>query len=129
MSEDDGPPATRIISGAPMAQEAAPEVLYVQGMSNPAGIGQYPTTNATVALVLGILGIVMCSVCTAVPGLILASSSLATAQQYPGHPDEGMAKAAKVVNWIAIGLAIVIILLYVVFFVILIGIGASSGEL
>jgi ABC-type Fe3+ transport system permease subunit len=71
----------------------------------------------------------MCSVCTAVPGLILASSSLATAQQYPGHPDEGMAKAAKVVNWIAIGLAIVIILLYVVFFVILIGIGASSGEL
>ncbi len=112
-----------------MAQEAAPEVLYVQGMSNPAGIGQYPTTNATVALVLGILGIVMCSVCTAVPGLILASSSLATAQQYPGHPDEGMAKAAKVVNWIAIGLAIVIILLYVVFFVILIGIGASSGEL
>jgi len=128
MSEDDGSPATRIISGAPMAQEAAPEVLYVQGMSNPAGIGQYPTTNATVALVLGILGMVMCSVCTAVPGLILANSSLATAQQYPGHPDEGMAKAAKVVNWIAIGLTIAIILLYVVFFVILIGIGVSSGE-
>ena len=128
MSEDDGPPATRIISGAPMAQEAAPEVLYVQGMSNPAGIGQYPTTYATVALVLGILGMTMCSICTAVPGLILANSSLATAQQYPGHPDEGMAKAAKVVNWIAIGLTIAIILLYVVFFVILIGIGVSSGE-
>ena len=111
-----------------MAQEAAPEVLYVQGMSNPAGIGQYPTTNATVALVLGILGIVMCSVCTAVPGLILASSSLATAQQYPGHPDEGMAKAAKIISWIAIGLFIAGILIYVVFFVILIGIGASSGE-
>ena len=128
MSEDDDPPATRIISGAPMAQEAAPEVLYVQGMSNPAGIGQYPTTYATVALVLGILGMTMCSICTAVPGLILANSSLATAQQYPGHPDEGMAKAAKVVNWIAIGLTIAIILLYVVFFVILIGIGVSSGE-
>ncbi len=111
-----------------MAQEAAPEVLYVQGMSNPAGIGQYPTTYATVALVLGILGMTMCSICTAVPGLILANSSLATAQQYPGHPDEGMAKAAKVVNWIAIGLTIAIILLYVVFFVILIGIGVSSGE-
>lgn len=128
MSEDDGPPATRIISGAPMAQEAAPEVLYVQGMSNPAGIGQYPTTYATVALVLGILGMTMCSICTAVPGLILANSSLATAQQYPGHPDEGMAKAAKIVSWIAIGLFIAGILLYVVFFVILIGIGVSSGE-
>jgi hypothetical protein len=128
MSEDDGPPATRIISGAPMAQEAAPEVLYVQGMSNPAGIGQYPTTYATVALVLGILGMTMCSICTAVPGLILANSSLATAQQYPGHPDEGMAKAAKVVNWIAIGLAIAGILLFVVFPLIIIGIGVSSGE-
>ena len=128
MSEDDGPPATRIISGAPMAQEAAPEVLYVQGMSNPAGIGQYPTTYATVALVLGILGMTMCSICTAVPGLILANSSLATAQQYPGHPDEGMAKAAKIVSWIAIGLFIAGILLYIVFFVILIASGASSGE-
>jgi hypothetical protein len=128
MSEDDGPPATRIISGAPMAQEAAPEVLYVQGMSNPAGIGQYPTTYATVALVLGILGMTMCSICTAVPGLILANSSLATAQQYPGHPDEGMAKAAKVVNWIAIGLAIAGILLFVVLPLIIIGIGVSSGE-
>ena len=128
MSEDDGSPATRIISGAPMAQEAAPEVLYVQGMSNPAGIGQYPTTYATVALVLGILGMTMCSICTAVPGLILANSSLATAQQYPGHPDEGMAKAAKVVNWIAIGLAIAGILLFVVFPLIIIGIGVSSGE-
>lgn len=111
-----------------MAQEAAPEVLYVQGMSNPAGIGQYPTTNATVALVLGILGMTMCSICTAVPGLILANSSLATAQQYPGHPDEGMAKAAKIVSWIAIGLFIAGILLYIVFFVILIASGASSGE-
>ena len=110
-----------------MAQEAAPEVLYVQGMSNPAGIGQYPTTNATVALVLGILGIVMCSVCTAVPGLILANSSLATAQQYPGHPDQGMAQAAKIVNWITIGLWIVIILVYLGIFVIFAG-AAASGE-
>jgi len=128
MSEDDGPPATRIISGAPMAQEAAPEVLYVQGMSNPAGIGQYPTTNATVALVLGIVGLVMCGLCTAIPGLIMANTALATTAQYPGHPDQGMAQAAKIVNWITIGLWIVIILVYLGIFVIFAG-AAASGQI
>jgi len=56
----------------------------------------------------------MCSVCTAVPGLILANGALATANQYPGHPDIGMAKAAQIIAWIAIGLFILLILLWLV---------------
>lgn len=110
-----------------MAQEAAPEVLYVQGMSNPAGIGQYPTTNATVALVLGIVGLMMCGIFTAIPGLIIANTALATTAQYPGHPDQGIAQAAKILNWITIGLWIAIILIIVGFFVIYAG-PAYAGE-
>ena len=63
-----------------------------------------PQTNAVAALVLSILGVVMCSVCTAVPGLILANGALAITRQHPGHPDEGLAKAAQIVSWIAIGI-------------------------
>ena len=48
------------------------EVLYVQGVSNPAAVGQYPPTQAIAALILGILGLLGFSCCTAIPGLILA---------------------------------------------------------
>ena len=71
-----------------------------------------PTTNAVLALVLGILGMVMCGICTAVQGLILAQGALATTTQYPGHPDQGVAKAAQIVSWIAIGLSLLVILFY-----------------
>ncbi len=69
-----------------------------------------PATNAILALVLGILGLVMCGLCTAVPGLIVANGALATTSQYPGHPDQGVAKAAQIVSWIAIGLSLLVIL-------------------
>lgn len=72
----------------------------------------WPTTNAVLALVLGVMGIMMCSICTALPGLILANGALATTSQYPGHPDQGMAKAAQIVSWIGIGLFILIMLFY-----------------
>ena len=80
-----------------------------------------PTTNAVLALVLGILGMVMCGICTAVPGLILAQGALATTNQYPGHPDQGVAKAAQIVSWIAIGLSLLVILFYGVAIAIAIG--------
>jgi hypothetical protein len=38
-------------------------------------MGYYPTTNATLALVLSVLGIVGCSILTAIPGLIMANSN------------------------------------------------------
>ena len=112
MEQDSEVPDTVVLDGSPNVSEGvAPEQIYVQaGQHGPAGV--MPQTNAVVALVLSILGLVMCTVCTAVPGLILANGALATANQYPGHPDIGMAKAAQVVAWIAIALFIVIILLY-----------------
>ena len=38
--------------------------------------------------------------------------ALATTSQYPGHPDQGMAKAAQIISWIGIGLFILLMLFY-----------------
>ena len=72
----------------------------------------FPATNAVLALVLSILGIVICSICTAIPGLIVANGALATTNQYPGHPDQGMAKAAQIISWIGIGLFVLVVIFY-----------------
>ncbi len=110
--DPETPPETVVFEGAPNAPETGePQQIYVQaGQFGPGGI--MPQTNAVLALVLSILGIMMCSVCTAVPGLIVANSALATTSQYPGHPDQGMAKAAQIISWIGIALFILIIMLY-----------------
>ena len=91
-----------------------PEVLYVQGVSNPAAVGQYPPTQAIAALILGILGLMGFSCCTAIPGLILAKSAMEVAGQHPGHPDAGMAKAANIVGWICIVGTILMLFIFVV---------------
>lgn len=88
-------------------------------------MGYFAPTQATLALVLGVLGLVGCSICTAIPGLIMANSALATTGSQPGHPDAGTAKAAQVVSWITIGLALLGVLFYGAMFAIL----AASGEL
>jgi len=124
MAEDGAPPVTNVISGeAQPASEA--EVLYVQGMSNPVNVGQYPSTNATVALVLSIVGLMGFSCCTAIPGVIMANAALETTKQYPGHPDQGLAQAAKIVGWITIGLGIAIIGFYLLLFVVLVASGVE----
>ena len=111
-----GQPPQQLIMGQPQA--AQPVVgMGVPGMSAPA-------TSATVALVLSILGLVGCGICTAIPGLIIANQALAITDQYPGHPDAGSAKAAKIISWIVIGLTLAVILLYAVLGVALV----ASGE-
>ncbi len=89
--------------------------------------GFYPQTQAVLALVLSILGVVGCSICTAIPGLILANGALQTTNSMPGHPDAGTAKAAQVVAWIVIGLTLLSVLFYVALFGILVATDGSSG--
>ncbi len=55
----------------------------------------------------------------------MANTALQTTKSMPGHPDAGTAKAAQVVAWISIGLAILVVLFYVAMFALL----AASGEL
>lgn len=81
-------------------------------------VANYPQTKATLALVLSIISIVMSfiyglGIFFAVPGLILANGALNITNQFPGHPDAGMAKAAKICSWVAIGIFIFTIVLFI----------------
>ncbi len=123
MAEEDAPPETNVISGEAQP-ESQTEVLYVQGMSNPMNVGQYPQTQATIALVLSIVGLMGFSCCTAIPGVIMANSALQITKQNPGHPDQGLANAAKIIGWISIGLTIAFVGLYL--FIIIVAVAASA---
>lgn len=103
------PDSTEVFQGMPATGVQAPQQVYVQA-GGPMMMA--PQTNAVAALVLSILGVVLCSVCTAVPGLILANGALAITRQHPGHPDEGLAKAAQIVAWIAIGIFALVMLIW-----------------
>lgn len=97
-------------------QQPAQQMNYQQPQ---AMIANYPQTNATLALVLSILGIVLSfiyglGIFFAIPALILANKSLNITNQIPGHPDAGIAKAAKICSWVAIGIFIFAIVLVVV---------------
>ncbi len=110
-----GQPPQQLIMGQPQA--AQPVVgMGVPGMSAPA-------TSATTALVLSILSIFCGGICFAIPGLIIANQALAITDQYPGHPDAGSAKAAKIISWIVIGLTLAVFLLYAVLGVALVATG------
>ena len=87
--------------------------MVMAGTPGMAGMA-FPATSAVAALVLSIIGIVGCGCCTAIPGLIIANGALVITNQYPGHPDAGMAKAAQIIGWIVVGLAIAFILFYVI---------------
>ncbi|MDP7312526.1 MAG: hypothetical protein QF831_03715 [Candidatus Thalassarchaeaceae archaeon] len=117
-----GQPPQQQVIGQPAVLVGQPTV----GVGAPMGMG-YPPTQATAALILSILGIVMCGVCTAVPGLIMANSALAITNQYPNHPDAGSAKAAMIIGWIAIAFTVLGILVWV-FFIVLAGAGAVASE-
>ena len=112
VSSENQPASEVVLEGSPAVTKEAPQQIYVQGGQYGGSGAIFPTTNAVLALVLSILGIVMCSICTAIPGLIVANGALATTTQYPGHPDQGMAKAAQIISWIGIGLFVLILLFY-----------------
>ena len=100
-------------------QQYAPQQPMMQGQpmqafaQNPS-IMSPPSTNAVLALVLAIIGIVTSffygiGLFFAIPALILANGSLTITNQFPNHPDAGIAKAAKVCAWVAIGLFLAVI--------------------
>ena len=117
-------PQQQVIQGGVWDQQSGQlenQIPLQPGMA----MGYFAPTQATLALVLGVLGLVGCSICTAIPGLIMANSALATTGSQPGHPDAGTAKAAQVISWITIGLAILGLLFYGAMFALL----AATGEL
>lgn len=91
----------------------------------------YPSTSAGVALGLGIgalasyVGGCCCSlfciigIILNIIGLVMAYQAKGVIAQSPGHPDTGQAGNAVIVNWVAFGLAVILSILFVIYFVIL----------
>ena len=98
------PPATVIVGQLPSVIAGSP---YLSAAT-------LPVTSATTALVLSILSVFCGGICLAIPALIVAQNALKITDAYPGHPDAGSAKAAKIVSWIVIGLSLIFILMMMV---------------
>ncbi len=106
-------PVTQQLHGQPAQVVVGAQPTVMAGSPGVVGVG-FPVTSAVTALVLSILGIIGCGICTAIPGVIIANNALVITNQYQGHPDAGMAKAAQIISWIVIGLTIAVILFYVI---------------
>ena len=96
-------------------QPPVQQMSYVQPQTM---VANYPKTNATTALALSIIAsvgsfIYGLGIFFAIPGLILANGALNITNQVPGHPDAGLAKAAKICSWVAIGISVLLILVVV----------------
>lgn len=116
-----------MLAGQPQPAMAVPMAVPMgvpMGMQGVGGMMVPPTTNAVLALVLGILGWVGCGICTSLPGFFIAQSALATARAYPGHPDTGMATAAKWISLINLIIFVIVIIGYILIFILAVG---SSG--
>ena len=86
-----------------------PEVLYVQGVSNPGAVGQYPPTQAIAALILGILGLMGFTVAACLPpGRILAKSAMEIPNNIPGIQTMVWQRRRSYLDWISIILTIVV---------------------
>lgn len=85
----------------------------------PITVGQYTTTNATLAIIFSSIGAVLLvgsgggGIFCAIPGIILANGALVITDSQPGHPDASMAKAAQIIGWIVTGLTVLFILVIV----------------
>tara|TARA_B100001094_G_scaffold285228_1_gene299244 strand:+ start:1628 stop:1990 length:363 start_codon:yes stop_codon:yes gene_type:complete len=92
------------------------QVGYVMHQGTPVGstvvMGGFPATSAQLALILSIVSIFIGSICLAIPSLIISQNALNITNMYPGHPDAGTAKAARIISWVVIALFIAIIILY-----------------
>ena len=112
------------------AAPAQPQMMVGQPAAFPigqqpmmmGGMGYHQATSAVAALVLAIVGVIICPL-TLIIGLIMANQALAITSVSPGHPDHGMAKAAQIISWVGIGLWAVVILFYAVVIFVFIGTG------
>ena len=114
-----GQPVPVMLAG----QTQTPTMIPMGGYGGMA-MGVPPTTNAVLALVLGIIGWVGCGICTSLPAFFIAQSAIKTASAYPSHPDQSMANAAK---WVAL-INVIVYVLGILFYVVIIAGLAANGD-
>jgi len=116
-----GPVQNQMIQGQVPTTPTVPN--YATPMMGGGLHGPPPSTNATAALVISLVGIVggfifWLPALFSIVSLVMANSALKITAQYPNHPDHGTAKVAQILSWIVIGiliLGVVLIGLFVLF--------------
>lgn len=113
-----GPVQNQMIQGQVPTVPTVPN--YATPMTGGGLHGPPPSTNAAVALVISLVGIVgglffMIPALFSIVSLLMANSALKITAQYPNHPDHGVAKAAQILSIIVIGIMLVVVVVIVMF--------------
>ena len=99
--------------------------VQVQGNSI---VGQYTETNAVLAMILAAVSYFMCGICSAIPAVIMANGALQITRSQPGHPDQGLAKAAQIMGWVMIILTVLGIVIWGILIFLVGGVGLLAGS-
>src|SRR3954470_20707687 len=99
--------------------------MSYQDYPPPAGYGQWgpppqqTSTNATVALVLGICGFVVCPLVCSILAIVFAGKAYEEIDRSGGRlGGRGMAQAGKILGWVGLGVWGLGILAYIAFIVV-----------
>lgn len=100
------PGAIPVFDGRPTIEGVEGKQIFLHA-EQEGELGIFPGTNAVVALILSIVGLLVCNIITAIPALILSYQSLKITKNYPDHPEHGVARAAMVISWITVIIGII----------------------
>jgi len=127
MSNDEEVPWSDNNNEVPWANPTKNAVSSVQVQGNSI-VGQYTETNAVLAMILAAVSYFMCGICSAIPAVIMANGALQITSSQPGHPDQGLAKAAQIMGWVMIILTVLAILIWGILIFVVGGVGLLAGS-
>jgi hypothetical protein len=127
MSDDEEVPWSDNNNEVPWANPTKNAVSSVQVQGNSI-VGQYTETNAVLAMILAAVSYFMCGICSAIPAVIMANGALQITRNQPGHPDQGLAKAAQIMGWVMIILTVLGILIWGILIFVVGGVGLLAGS-
>lgn len=127
MSNDEEVPWSDNNNEVPWANPTKNAVSSVQVQGNSI-VGQYTETNAVLAMILAAVSYFMCGICSAIPAVIMANGALQITRNQPGHPDQGLAKAAQIMGWVMIILTVLVIVIWGILIFVVGGVGLLAGS-
>ena len=127
MSDDEEVPWSDNNNEVPWGNPTKNAASSVQVQGNSI-VGQYTETNAVMAMILAAVSYFMCGICSAIPAVIMANGALQITRSQPGHPDQGLAKAAQIMGWVMIILTVLGILIWGILIFLVGGVGLLAGS-
>ena len=127
MSDDEEVPWSDNNNEVPWGNPTKNAASSVQVQGNSM-VGQYTETNAVLAMILAAVSYFMCGICSAIPAVIMANGALQITRSQPGHPDQGLAKAAQIMGWVMIILTVLGILIWGILIFLVGGVGLLAGS-